>query len=110
VAAPNAGAGLLLSPTILGPLPPAKLEIPGLGPLAAAANPLPNVPVEPRPPKPEDPSVVVGLAVKALPNVEDLVSMVAPPPKADGLSLGAPKLEPPEAKADLLDVATPNGD
>jgi hypothetical protein len=110
VAAPNAAAGLLARPTILGPLPPAKLESPVAG--AAEPNPLPNVLVEPRLPKPDDPSVVVGFAAKALPNVEDFVSVEAPPPKADGLSLSAPKPEPVEAKADvgLVDAAAPKGD
>jgi hypothetical protein len=69
------------------------------------------VPVEPRLPKPDDPSVLVGFAVKALPNVDDLVSVEAPP-NADGLSLSPPKAEPVDANAEagLPDAAAPNGD
>jgi hypothetical protein len=67
--------------------------------------------VEPILPKPDDPSVVVGFAVKALPNVDDLVSFEVPP-NADGFSLSPPKTEPVDAKADagLLGAAAANGD
>jgi hypothetical protein len=73
---------------------------------------LPKVPVEPRLPKPDEPSVDVGFAAKALPKVEGLLSVDDPPPKAEGLSLSAPKPEPVVAKADvdLADATAPKGD